>query len=59
MLLTLIANIEYAAGRIIPTVGPGGGYHRPAIRRIEPTPKKKYHDLDMIAVFKKFLEVKK
>ncbi len=51
-----------AAGRVVPTVGPGGGSSY--IRKVRPEPKKPiiveppvYHDEDMIAIFRKFLEV--
>lgn len=50
-----------AAGRVVPTPGPGGGSGY--IRKVWPKPKAPiieppvYHDEDMIAIFKKFLEV--
>ena len=62
MLLTLIMNLGMAAGRVVPTVGPGGA--NSYIRKVFPEPKKPiiaeppvYHDEDMIAIFRKFLEV--
>ena len=63
MLLTLIMNLGMAAGTVAapPTPGTGGGGSY--IRKVWPKPKEPvieppvYHDEDMIAIFRKFLEV--